>query len=110
MDKAFEEKVIAIITEIPKGKVLTYGEIATEAGNKMGARDVSEILHFLSEKHHLPWQRVINAQGEIAFSNNHLAQKQRRLLEEEGIVFRDGKIDPKEDGFKKHQSDLGGFF
>ncbi|MCU9594524.1 MGMT family protein [Caldibacillus thermolactis] len=82
----FTEKVIQIIKSIPEGKVMTYGQIARLAGSPRGARQVVRILHSLSEKYQLPWHRVINAKGEIAFKDEELRFKQITLLLEEGVV------------------------
>lgn len=77
----FTEKVIDIIQSIPEGKVMTYGQIAKEAGNPRGARQVSWILHAMSQKYHLPWHRVINAKGEISLTGS----EQEDLLALEGV-------------------------
>lgn len=61
----FTEEVIRIIKHIPRGKVMTYGQIAGEAGSPRGARQVVRILHSMSEKYELPWHRVMNAKGEL---------------------------------------------
>jgi methylated-DNA-protein-cysteine methyltransferase-like protein len=48
---------------------------------------VVRILHTCTEKHHLPWHRVVNAKGEIALSIYNGADEQKALLEAEGISF-----------------------
>ena len=83
----FTERVIHIIQAIPYGKVMTYGQIAAEAGSPRGARQVVRILHSMSEKHHLPWPRVVNIKGEIAIADDESRFLQQMLLEEEGISF-----------------------
>lgn len=86
----FTKQVIQIIQSIPPGAVMTYGQVSAAAGNRRGARQVSRILHTMSQKHELPWHRVINAKGEISFTKNN----QRDRLEAEGIVFNiQGKVD-----------------
>jgi methylated-DNA-protein-cysteine methyltransferase related protein len=88
----FTERVVAIIRQIPRGKVLTYGLIAEMAGSRRSARQVARILHSLSGKEKLPWHRVLNAQGAISLSGpGH--DLQESLLQSEGIRFRDGKVD-----------------
>lgn len=95
----FKLKVIKIVKNIPRGKVTTYGTIATLAGVPRGARLVGGILHFGQEN--LPWYRIINRQGFI--SNNcleHPRQLQKTLLEQEGIaVSKDFMIDLKKYGW-----------
>ena len=84
-----------IIRSIPKGQVLTYGEIARRAGLVNGARTVSRILHSSSRKHRLPWQRVVNAQGRISLPGK-AGKLQKQLLTSEGVKFdRGDKIDLK---------------
>lgn len=87
--------IIAIIKEIPFGKVLTYGEIARRAGHPATARQVSYLLHSSSEKHHLPWHRVINSQGKISLTGSG-GEEQKQLLVSEGVIFKKGKIDLEE--------------
>lgn len=94
MLKPFTESVIEVIRSIPPGKVMTYGQIAAVAGSPRGARQVVRILHSLSEKHGLPWHRVINAQGEIALTDGEARYSQAFLLREEGVeVDVRGRID-----------------
>ncbi|MFC0189398.1 MGMT family protein [Fictibacillus aquaticus] len=84
----FTQKAVNIIHEIPPGKVMTYGQIAAFAGSPRGARQVVRILHSLSEKHHLPWHRVINVRGEIGFKDEESFLTQKSLLETEGVIFK----------------------
>lgn len=92
----FTERVIEIIQAIPQGKVMTYGQIAKEAGSPRGARQVVRILHTMSAKHNLPWHRVINIKGEIVIPDEEIAYSQRAMLEAEGVFFRsNGLVDLK---------------
>ncbi|MDI2585914.1 MGMT family protein [Psychrobacillus sp. NEAU-3TGS] len=92
----FTERVMEIIQAIPQGKVMTYGQIAKEAGSPRGARQVVRILHTMSAKHNLPWHRVINIKGEIVIPDEEIAYSQRAMLEAEGVFFRsNGLVDLK---------------
>ncbi len=92
----FTESVIDIIQNIPSGNVMTYGQIASHAGNSRGARQVVRILHSMSTKYSIPWHRVINAKGEIAIKSEEGSVDQRMMLEAEGVVFTSrGKVDLK---------------
>ncbi|RAP74614.1 MGMT family protein [Paenibacillus montanisoli] len=81
----FTQRVISVIAGIPPGTVMTYGQIAAQAGSPRGARQVVRILHSMSGKHGLPWHRVINGKGEIAIGQDEGRFLQRALLEEEGV-------------------------
>ncbi|GEN88865.1 MGMT family protein [Oceanobacillus sp. FSL W8-0428] len=93
----FTHEVIKIIQQIPPGKVMTYGQIAREAGNPRAARQVVRILHSMSRKHNLPWHRVINAKGQLAIPNEEANWEQRTRLEAEDIhVSSAGRVNLKE--------------
>lgn len=90
----FTRRVIEIIQGIPKGYVMTYGQIAELAGSRRGARQVVRILHSLSDKHGLPWHRVVNAKGEIAIQDDEGRFTQIVSLQDEGVkLLADGTID-----------------
>ena len=94
IEKGFYDRVVALIKSIPAGKVATYGQIADYAGNPRAAREVAYILHSSSDKEDLPWQRVINSKGQISLRPGHGYELQKRLLEDEGVVFGDdGRVD-----------------
>ena len=76
-----------IIEQIPKGKVATYGQIATLAGCPGQARQVGYALNALSEDRGVPWHRVINGRGEISLKAGYGYELQRSLLEAEGVEF-----------------------
>jgi methylated-DNA-protein-cysteine methyltransferase-like protein len=90
------EDIYAIVRQIPKGKVATYGQVAELANLYGKARLVGYALYRVDMRSSdIPWHRVINAKGEISHSplrhgNDYL---QRSLLEQEGIKFSpEGKI------------------
>ncbi|HAQ62475.1 TPA: DNA methyltransferase [Candidatus Delongbacteria bacterium] len=92
----FTEEVIEIIKNIPKGKVQTYGGISKLAGSPFAARQVVRILSSMSDKHNLPWQRVINSKGELPILNNQMFAEQKILLEKEKVeVSPEGKVNLK---------------
>ncbi|MHC0036886.1 MGMT family protein [Pseudoneobacillus sp. C159] len=88
----FTERVIEIIKNIPEGKVMTYGQIAAQAGSPRAARQVVRILHSMSQKHQLPWHRVINSKGEIAISEQEIFQEQVFALQQEGVVVQNNRF------------------
>ena len=95
-----KEKIWAVISHIPKGKVSSYGAIASRAGLPGYARYVGYTLKHLPRNSSLPWYRVINSKGYISFrvgTEKYRIQKSR--LEQEGIIFSDEKISLKEYGW-----------
>jgi len=89
------QRIYAIVSCIPKGKVATYGQIATLAGYPGQARQVGYALHNLPENLDIPWQRVINAMGQISSRVDPVFEEiQQQILEAEGIRFGpNGRID-----------------
>ncbi len=83
----FTRRVIEIMRSIPEGKVCTYGTIAIMAGHPNGARQVTRIIHSMSRKYNLPWQRVINAKGAISLPRSRGYEEQKALLQSEGVHF-----------------------
>ncbi len=82
--------IYEIVRQIPKGKVATYGQVASLAGFSGHARQVGYALHALEEGSSVPWQRVISALGEVSpRSEAGWEHYQRHLLEEEGVEFDD---------------------
>ena len=97
-----------MVGRIPWGKVATYGQIATLAGYPGRARQVGYALAGMPEEMDLPWHRVINAQGKISpRAQTQFHQLQYLLLEEEGIVFREVRIDLGRYGWKPEQEGSG---
>ncbi len=91
---AFEE-IYAVVRRIPKGKVLTYGITARLAGNPRWARAVGYALHSNPDPSTIPCHRVVNRFGGLApafaFGGE---ERQRELLENEGVLFcEDGTVD-----------------
>ena len=87
MPDTLSTRIKDTIRRIPVGRVATYGQIATLAGNHRAARQVVRILHSSSAKDDLPWHRVINSKGTISLPTGSGYEIQRRLLEAEGVAF-----------------------
>lgn len=93
-DRKLLERIWKAVAAIPHGEVASYGGIARRAGLPRRARLVGHALKVAPANLKLPWHRVLNAQGRISLPAGSRAHRmQRRLLEEEGIVFRNGRVD-----------------
>lgn len=87
-------RIWEVVDGIPEGCVLNYGEVARLAGLPGRARLVGRALARAPRKRALPWHRVVNAQGMISFAaDSARGRRQRKLLEDEGVVFENGVID-----------------
>lgn len=83
------ERLYALVRQIPRGKVTTYGHL----GAMCGIADPRAVGEAMNASHDLPWQRVINSRGAISIQGATGA-RQRQLLEEEGVTFdADGRVD-----------------
>ena len=86
MDPKYRERVFKLVRRIPRGRVMTYGQVAAILGEGYTPRTVGFVMH--SAEGDLPWHRVINAQGACSTGGLLLpADKQQRMLEREGIEF-----------------------
>jgi methylated-DNA-protein-cysteine methyltransferase-like protein len=92
---SWHQRVYAVVNLVPPGHVTTYGDVGSVLGSPRYARQVGWALAALrGSDSSVPWQRVINAQGEISSRTNPDGELiQRILLEEEGLDFDDrGRI------------------
>lgn len=84
----FYEAVYALVRHIPRGRVMTYGQIATILGAPRAARAVGYAMRYSGRYDDVPWQRVINSKGGIsARTEVERPLLQKALLEKEGVVF-----------------------
>jgi methylated-DNA-protein-cysteine methyltransferase-like protein len=83
----FEERVVAVVSALEPGEVVTYGEVAMEAGSPGAARAVGNILAHSGGE--LPWWRVIAAGGRLATGKEG---DQARRLRAEGIKVENGRV------------------
>ena len=79
-------RIHRVVSRIPRGRVATYGQVARLAGLRGQARLVGYAMHALPAGTRVPWQRVVNARGEISLPGAS-AVRQRKLLEGEGVRF-----------------------
>ena len=95
------ERIWAVVRQIPRGAVSSYGRIAELAGLTRGARQVGYALRQLPDGHDVPWHRVVTASGRLAFaaSSEQFNEQTKRLIIE-GVAVRDGKIDMRQFGWQ----------
>lgn len=88
------ERIYEVVKQIPYGKVATYGQVATLAGNPHWSRVVGYALHSNPDPEGIPCYRVVNRFGELtpAFAFGGI-NRQQELLESEGIEVTEGKVD-----------------
>lgn len=85
----YRERVYRIVRRIPRGRVMTYGQIAYILGEGYTPRTVGFVMHGADPK--TPWHRVINSQGRCSTGAVVLpGDKQQRMLEAEGVEFTTG--------------------
>ena len=98
-------RIYAVVRRVRRGRVATYGHVARLAGLPQGARQVGYALHALREGAPIPWQRVVNARGEISPRSEPGPEAlQRILLEREGVVFdARGRIDLRRFGWRPRE-------
>src|SRR5213593_1921562 len=92
----FYRLVYRVVRRVPRGRVVTYGQVAAILGQPRGARAVGMALAALRGAlvESVPWQRVINAAGRCSHRDGFWAGIQREMLENEGVCFdRRGHVD-----------------
>ena len=82
----FAADVLAVLCALEPGQVVTYGEVAAEAGRPGAARAVGNLLRDLPD---VPWWRVVAANGRVC---PHAVAEATRRLAEEGVEVRDARV------------------
>lgn len=102
---AFSERVYACVRRIPNGRIINYGAVAALVGRPRAARGVGYALSHLPIDTDVPWWRVVNRRGAISTSRvTGVAQRQRALLEYEGVEFNDeGEASWERFGWSPHE-------
>ena len=93
-EQGYRQRVYKLVKRIPKGRVMTYGQIAEILGEGYTPRTVGYVMHG-ADAENFPWQRVINAQGKCSTGKLTLpVNLQQAILESEGVKFDDkGRCD-----------------
>jgi methylated-DNA-protein-cysteine methyltransferase-like protein len=106
----FKDKVIQVVTRVPKGKVVSYGQVASYVGLPRAAREVGWVMSEVGEV--TPWWRVVNNKGYISIRGNLRADKERQasLLILEGVpVDEEFKLPIEEFRFRPTEKELKEF-
>ena len=90
MDGQFKERVYELVAQIPKGRVMTYGDIAALCGQAHASRVVGGLAHFGPTE--LPWHRVVNRFGDCASGYYGGKEGHKQALEAEGFTVVDYRI------------------
>ncbi|MGN0570029.1 MAG: MGMT family protein [Candidatus Fimenecus sp.] len=89
-----QEEILKYLLTVPKGKVVTYGQIAVYLGNKNLARAVGNALHRNPDGDKYPCYKVVNSKGEL--SRNYAfggIEEQKKRLEKDGVKVFNYKVD-----------------
>jgi methylated-DNA-protein-cysteine methyltransferase-like protein len=95
IQKNFDKAIQQVVSSIRPGHVMSYGEVARAAGFPRHARMVSKAMGRSSKP--LPWHRVVKSDRTLAFeAGSEPYNKQKVLLEKEGVQLTDGKVVPRD--------------
>ena len=102
-DKDLSNSVYNYLTRIPKGKVVTYGQIGEYLGNRHLARAIGNILHNNPHPEIYPCFKVVNAKGKLAsnFNAEGGIRTQKKRLENDGVEVIDYTVDLNKYQWKK---------
>jgi len=86
-DETYKERVYKLVSQIPPGRVMTYGQIAAILGEGYTPRTVGYVMH-TADSEGVPWQRVINSQGKCSTGRLTIPLNlQQEMLAQEGVEF-----------------------
>ena len=83
----FQVRAAAVVDRLEAGEVITYGEVAAEAGQPGAARAVGRFLAHAGSGH--PWWRIVSANGRLVPGRE---EEHAALLRSEGVVVRNGRV------------------
>lgn len=92
MNDEFAFLILSIVSEIPEGRVSSYGQIAKLAGYPRNARKVGKVLSHASMFGEFPCHRVLHSDGSLV----HGWHNQSTLLQREGVVVKNNRVNMKQ--------------
>lgn len=106
-DRVKAEKIWQTVSQVPRGKVSSYGFIADLAGLPGRARLVGSMMQYAPKEMQLPWYRILKSNGQLAFSSgSRMADRQKGFLQEEGVVVLNNRVNLKQFGWKPDLGEL----
>lgn len=94
--KTFSEKVVELALSIPKGRITTYGKLASRAGGgNMASRSVTHILGkaYMAGTKNIPWHRIVYAGGKVWIDDSHRTARMKLYKQEKiEIIEKNGKF------------------
>src|SRR5437762_916923 len=87
VDEDFKQRVYEVVRQIPKGRVMSYGQIAALCGSPLAARIVGGVAHYGDSD--LPWQRVVMKDGGLATGFPGGTEGHKAALQAEGVEVDD---------------------
>lgn len=101
------QRIWKTVKTVPAGKVASYGQIADLAGLPGRARLVGKSLGLAPIKMNLPWYRILRSSGQLAFEKgSSQAEKQKGLLQEEGVVVFNNRVKLKDFGWQPDLAEM----
>lgn len=97
------DAVYRLVRSIPRGRVLTYGQVARAVSLRGGARAAGRAMAGCPSGRGIPWHRVLGAGGRILI-REPIAQLQRQLLASEGVRLVEGRVDLRVHGWQAKKS------
>lgn len=93
--------VYALLAQVPSGRVVTYGELASRAGLGRAARWVGRLMSQLPDATTLPWHRVVAAGGRLSMpAGSPAGHEQRARLRAEGVTVVNDRVDMRRHGWQ----------
>ncbi len=89
--KSFSDRVYDVVAAIPKGKVMSYGEVARRAGSPRAHRAVGSCMNKNRDFQNIPCHRVVCGDGSVGLYNGG-EERKIALLESEGVAVVDGRV------------------
>ena len=98
----FQKTVYSLCKQIPKGKVATYGQLAKMAGSPGASRAVGMCMKMNPNAPMTPCHRVVASDGSLTgYSGGDGVSTKKKMLMEEGVMFKGEKVDLERSGWKK---------